>query len=737
MGYIAFFLISMYVSPVYANQPKVDMIEDKNKLKVSQSRYPKPKITVKSTKNNAQSLIDTSQVSALSTKTDTNKDAKPTAVSRVPTPNIVYENASDVIEPSTVEKKSKFSFASIKNKMKKSSSAIDQSETASSIQNKNVEIAQIKPKVTFNSNNATKADSANILPPQSSPMQASGKKTQIEKLTKNKPIIVPNNVAFKPAVTPLPIPVLATASTVTPSPTTLKPLTATVSPLTATVIPTPTGTAASSLKKNKKDEANVVAPSNKKKKGLSSLKDNLQSVFKPKSSDEFRKVQLNELSNFEYRPDPNQSLPIISGKPQSGIQQSSRKIGSKVLTLDEAVKLAVSKHPEISQSISDLASQNANIDVARSGYYPQLSGGVSTGDMTSGERGRQLLSLNASQMLFDFGKVKSGVSTQEARLLTTQAQVLVTIDQISLEVANAIVNIRRYEEITRIAREQIKGISRIAEIANLRAKAGISSQADPIQAQSYLEAAQSNLIVQETQLKIFKQRLRTLLGADISNTEWKIPDSLIARSDIYKEPEFNKIPKMMLAKAQADVASSEKKQTELSRYPTLNIKGSLSQALNGRNPNNNVDNGSDSAIMFEATSNFYQGGAVASQTRAASFAEEAAKARINSVYLETIDLIRSTQEQVENKQRQMQVLASQQATTVRTKELYQEQYKLGTRTAVDLLNAEQAIHSANQQIETARYDIYENLVQYIAAAGKTRDVYQLNNLTIQGVELQP
>ena len=128
---------------------------------------------------------------------------------------------------------------------------------------------------------------------------------------------------------------------------------------------------------------------------------------------------------------------------------------------------------------------------------------------------------------------------------------------------------------------------------------------------------------------------------------------------------------------------------------------------------------------------------MASQTRAASYAEEAAKARINAVYLETLDQIRLSQEQIENKQRQMQVLVAQQATTVRTKELYQEQYKLGTRTAVDLLNAEQAIHSANSQIETARYDIYENLVQYVAAAGKTREVYQLNNLTIQGVEIQP
>ncbi|QIO09235.1 TolC family protein [Acinetobacter lanii] len=470
---------------------------------------------------------------------------------------------------------------------------------------------------------------------------------------------------------------------------------------------------------------------------LRSVKDNVQRLFTPESSQDFRKVQLNQLSKFEFDASQVQDLPLVSARSQALTAESSY-IPSKKLNLFEAVQLAVSRHPDISQTISALASQNANIDVARAGYYPQLSAGVSTGDFTSGsQRGQQLLNLNATQMLYDFGKTKSGVNTQQAKLMASQAEVLVAIDQIALEVASAIVNIKRYQEISRIAREQIKGISRIAEIANLRAKAGISSQADPIQAQSYLEAAQSNLIVQETQLNLYRQRLKTLLGSDVSNLDWEVPESLVARSNIYSDPQFNQIPQMMLAKAQVDVAASEKKQTSLTRYPTLNVKGTLSQAVNGTNPNNNKDNGTDSSIMLEATSNFYQGGAIASQTRAASYAEEAAKAKVNAVYLDTMNSIRLAQEQVENKQRQMQVLVAQQATTVRTKELYQEQYKLGTRTAVDLLNAEQAIHSANSQIETARYDIYDNLVQYIAAAGKTRDVYQLNNLTIQGVEIQP
>ncbi|NEU33704.1 TolC family protein, partial [bacterium LRH843] len=113
---------------------------------------------------------------------------------------------------------------------------------------------------------------------------------------------------------------------------------------------------------------------------------------------------------------------------------------------------------------------------------------------------------------------------------------------------------------------------------------------------------------------------------------------------------------------------------------------------------------------FEASSNFFQGGSVGAQSRAASYAEEAAKAKVQNSYMDILEQIRMTEEQVTNKQRQMQVLVARQSTTTRTKELYQEQYKLGTRTVVDLLNAEQAIHSANMEIENNRYDIYANLV---------------------------
>lgn len=436
-----------------------------------------------------------------------------------------------------------------------------------------------------------------------------------------------------------------------------------------------------------------------------------------------------------------QELPVVGRSPVASTSndmsaQPSRS-ASQSLDFMQAIRVAVQRRPEITQSIAQVAAQGANIDVVKSRYYPQISGGLGTADLTKGERGRQLISLQATQLLYDFGRTKTDVNVETARMAQEQARVLANVDDIAFQVANSIVNIKRYQEVVKIADQQIAGIGRIAEIADLRAKAGISSQADPIQAQSNLEAAQSNKIVQETQLRLYIQRLRTLLGYDVSTMQWQIPEILVQQAGLYEEPDFNQIPTMLVAQLGVEVAKQQKQKSKLSVYPTINLKGTLSQAINGRNPNNNEDDGFYNSIMVEATSNLYQGGAVGAQTRSASYAEEAAKAQVNSTYLDVIDKVRMIREEIENKQKQMQVLSARKETTIRTKELYQEQYKLGTRTAVDLLNAEQAIHAAAQEIESARYDIYAAIVQYIQVTGRSRDLYNLNNIEIQGFEIQP
>ena len=307
------------------------------------------------------------------------------------------------------------------------------------------------------------------------------------------------------------------------------------------------------------------------------------------------RIQISRNSNYQFSPLTQ----------EQSFAKSTAFVANQISLID-AVQQAVITHPDIQQQVSSLAAQNENINVAQAAYFPQLSGGISTGDMTTGERGRQLISLNATQMLYDFGKVKTSVDIQQTRLWAEQAQLLISIDDVALRTSSAIINIKRSQEMVRIAERQIAGIQKIVEITQLRAQAGVSSQADPVQAQSYLQAAQTNLLTQQSLLNQYQLQLRSLIGINLGEKQWDIPNFLIAKSSLYDEPNFKQIPKMMHASAEIQTAQAKKTQTKLSRYPTLNVKGSLNQAVNGRNPNNNEDNGLYSSIMLEANSNFFR-----------------------------------------------------------------------------------------------------------------------------------
>lgn len=59
-------------------------------------------------------------------------------------------------------------------------------------------------------------------------------------------------------------------------------------------------------------------------------------------------------------------------------------------------------------------------------------------------------------------------------------------------------------------------------------------------------------------LRQYQQHLRTLLGADVTRTGWIISEDLVKQSDLYGEPEFNTIPKMIAAQASVEVAKAQK-----------------------------------------------------------------------------------------------------------------------------------------------------------------------------------
>ena len=484
---------------------------------------------------------------------------------------------------------------------------------------------------------------------------------------------------------------------------------------------------------------------------IENMKAGIQSLIKPKEDHSYTTVQLKELSNFDFQPDATiAEFPVIQpADPTQIVNNTNTNIYKeqpgwqnipaikREYTLEEIVNIALQRNPEVAQGIATLSSQNANVDVAKSRYYPQLSAGASSGDFTSKDRGRMLYTVEANQLLYDFGKVTASVNVQEALLTVEQGNVLINIDNIATDTTRSVIGILRYRELVRIAEEQLKGVKRLHEMAVLRARAGISSNADPVQAQSYVEYAESYLITQKNALKQEEQKLRTLVGFGVENVSFNLSEDFVKKSGVYSDLELNTIPSMMVAKSEIDVAQFQKKQTQLSRYPTVNLVGSIDKAINGIHPNTGKEGDLDSSIGISMSSNFYQGGAVGSQIRAANFAEVAARAKLNSTYLNILDVTRTARENIINTEQQISFLKARETSTAQTRELYEEQYKLGKRSILDLMSSEQSYHSSRAERESARYSIYDTIATFINVAGKSRDIYQLNNIKIQGFEIQP
>lgn len=431
------------------------------------------------------------------------------------------------------------------------------------------------------------------------------------------------------------------------------------------------------------------------------------------------------------------SVPALSSTAQANES-------SAPLELADAVRRAVARHPSIADAIATLAQQSGGVEVARAGYYPQVKMGVGAGvnnggSSAGGRRGTGAhASASLSQMLYDFGKVSGAVDQSEAQVRRQQAAVLRQIDAIAQQTADAVVKAHRYQSLAAIAQEQVKAVEKVLETARLRARSGLSTKADPLQAESRVDSARANLLQVKAQLAQSRERLATLLGGPVPAQVAPLPQQLASGLRVDQPPpDASLLPDVLTAEADRRVAAAQLDIAKAQRYPTLSLDVSANKAMGGTNPATMERNGMHHTVMLNLSSAIYQGGALDAQVRSATAAEEAARMRIEAARLNAGDQARSFREQVIGAQARLGVLAERRRSIGEARDLYREQYTLGTRSILDLLNAEQEIHQAAADQEAVLHDLWESRIGYIGATGQGRAFYGLDNTTVQGMELLP
>lgn len=396
--------------------------------------------------------------------------------------------------------------------------------------------------------------------------------------------------------------------------------------------------------------------------------------------------------------------------------------GPPVTDVESAVRRVVSWHPAIQQAAAEIRQQNEVVADARSGYLPSVGGGLDLGAENGGSGSwAPKFNVSASQMIYDFGKVSGRVAAESAVYDVRRAEFLAKVDDTIRETALAAVELMRNEQLSGIAREQVSDVQAIGKLVDARADKGASTRSDKLQAQARIQAAQSTALEISAERQRWAGTLNALLGqGGALHLRSSFPPGL-GRACSGAAPDWETVPAVLAAKSHKREADARVTLSRAEMLPTLALEASSRVKAWGN------DQDPDYVIGLTVKGTLYNGGSFAARQNAARYAAQASEAAVAAGKFDVQKAWIQSAAQVGSLGTLEKSLQSRQTMMRETRNLYQTQFlDLGTRTLLDVLNADQELHAARFDQVNTRFDIYKLNVECAYSAGRLRDVFNLS-----------
>lgn len=423
--------------------------------------------------------------------------------------------------------------------------------------------------------------------------------------------------------------------------------------------------------------------------------------------------------------------------PQCVAQAPAAAGADAALTFGAAIQAAVEAHPAIRTAAGQAEQAEEGIDAARAGYYPQLSAGVSTrasNGQISGYSDKQVhqASLTVTQMLYDFGKVEGAVGEARGLADAARARALLAADNVSREAASAWIEAHRQEALVEAAQAQLDGVANLKALVEERQAKGATSQSDVAQARSRWEGARSQLLAAQAQAMRWRLALMNVTQRAAPPAIAGDPPAALAQACAAPLEALDTSPPAVLAaESELSAAQAAQQSAKAQTLPTLALEGSMNKALNGASQIPGQP-GTSTSLFVNFTAPLYEGGRGRSRERAAAHAAEAAEAAVRYARLSAKQQYQDARAQAEDQLNRLPVLEQRIASTRLTRDLYREQYlQLGTRSLLDLLNAEQEFHSSRFDQVQSEHDLARQRAECLFHTSRFAEVLGISSAALK------
>ncbi|MBD1555162.1 TolC family outer membrane protein [Pseudomonas typographi] len=400
------------------------------------------------------------------------------------------------------------------------------------------------------------------------------------------------------------------------------------------------------------------------------------------------------------------------------------------MNLQQAIQAAVDNHPEMQSNINSRLAADEDVKAARGGYYPSVDlvggWGRERSDTPTtralGGHNRETLNYTQSelrlrQMIFDgantsyeLGRTQAVVNSRAYYAQGVAQDVALRAVEVYLQV------LQRREEVT-LAKNNLQAHLRVNDQIGLRTERGVGSSADADQSRARRALAENNYQTALVDLADAEANFYSAIGRMPDELEEPTSIRTALPQDLEQARQAMQDSNPYLKSAQADVQAAEQQYEESKSpfYPRVDAELAV-----GANDNISGEEGhaNDWRAGVAVSYNLFHGGSDKARLQGNAHRINQAMDIRNNALRTLNENMSLSWHAMENARIQTPTAREYAETTTRVRAAYQDQFGLGQRTLLDVLDSENELYNANRRYVEVRYTEEYSMYRVLANMGQ-------------------
>ncbi len=393
-------------------------------------------------------------------------------------------------------------------------------------------------------------------------------------------------------------------------------------------------------------------------------------------------------------------------------------------TIKESAQQAILSNPEVQAKWHSFQSTSSSRDAAFGAYLPSVNLSLDAGKdnhetrLGKSDLTRNSAALSLNQMLYDgfltSNQVKQLDHLKRVRFFELQD----TSEAVALEVVRAYSDVVRFRKLVSLSEDNYVRHRAVFEQIQAKAKAGVSRRVDLEQISGRLALAESNLVTEISNLHDVSARFQRLVGVmpgkDLENLSLfsnGMPNSIHSALNTA----FTTHPALLASIENISSVHSSLSARRAAYQPRLDFKARTERANNINYLTGRTNNNIAEIVM---TWNLFNGGSDKARVQEAANQVNLAKDLRDKSCRDIRQVLAIAYNDTRKLTEQLNFLDQHQLSIEKARDAYRQQFDIGQRSLLDLLDTENELFQAKRSFTNAEIDLFFAFARTHAGMGK-------------------